>query len=509
MYSISTRLQNEEARVRARLAQVQQALAEQEPPRTAAQMLAVEEAGQALGREIADLYLALNLLRVHGEESFHHEALGAAHQRYRQDGGTGRLRHKGWREVELLLRGGTRLRLVTPYLRLDRRGAPGRGRGTGKRQATGSGGYPLLQHLGVHDLATPATTSEVARQVVLCGSYAEAQEQLARSGLRMHLSTLTAIAVAVGQRALAWRNQALEEARTSPLPASSLVEGLRLLVSLDGGRAKTRATKRGARVGKNKRRPFTSAWREPRVLTVTVIGKDGRQDRRYRPLYEVSLGDARRVCALLEGLLRLLGADRAAEVVFVSDGAEWMGERIPGVMTRAGIPAEKVSYILDYYHATEYISEALALSQRLSALQQQLVGETLRRTLREEAEGVERVLQVLDGEARGKAAKKIRKKIQFLKDHRDRMGYAAHRAAKRPIGSGVVESAVRRIINLRFKSASMAWREDHLEPLLYLRALLKAGRWDDLVHADLHRRHWIATDLSHDDSSGQPFRLAA
>ena len=71
------------------------------------------------------------------------------------------------------------------------------------------------------------------------------------------------------------------------------------------------------------------------------------------------------------------------------------------------------------------------------------------------------------------------------------MRYAKWRAEKVPIGSGVVESAVGRVLNLRFKSATMNWRPDHLPSLLYLRALLKSGRWDDFMAGLLAHRHWM------------------
>ncbi len=70
--------------------------------------------------------------------------------------------------------------------------------------------------------------------------------------------------------------------------------------------------------------------------------------------------------------------------------------------------------------------------------------------------------------------------------------YAEWRAAEIPIGSGIVESAVRRVINQRFKAASLCWREDHLYGLLYLRCILKAGRWNQFVGAQLRREHWLA-----------------
>ena len=71
------------------------------------------------------------------------------------------------------------------------------------------------------------------------------------------------------------------------------------------------------------------------------------------------------------------------------------------------------------------------------------------------------------------------------------MGYFRLKSEKLPIGSGVVESAVRRVVNQRFKSASQFWLTDHLGPLLELRALWKSGRWDTFFRARLRGRFWI------------------
>ena len=50
-----------------------------------------------------------------------------------------------------------------------------------------------------------------------------------------------------------------------------------------------------------------------------------------------------------------------------------------------------------------------------------------------------------------------------------------------PIGSGQVESAVRRVINLRFKAPGTFWKEGIVKGLMHLRAFFKAGRWDEMM----------------------------
>src|SRR6266568_1102487 len=61
------------------------------------------------------------------------------------------------------------------------------------------------------------------------------------------------------------------------------------------------------------------------------------------------------------------------------------------------------------------------------------------------------------------------------------MRYVALEARKLSIGSGQVESAVRRVINLRFKAPGSFWTATTVSGLMHLRAAFKAGRWDDVM----------------------------
>jgi len=58
-----------------------------------------------------------------------------------------------------------------------------------------------------------------------------------------------------------------------------------------------------------------------------------------------------------------------------------------------------------------------------------------------------------------------------------RLNYAKTRRAKLPMGSGTMESAVRRVVNLRLKGASIFWTEEHAEQMLLLRTYYKSHRW--------------------------------
>ncbi len=458
-------------------------------PTTALEVYDLERDIRRAALAQADLHTARALLAAHLQRDFVRDTLANARRRYRAQGGRFRLRHKGWRALTLTLRGGTRLTLATPYLRPHRTGR--RGPRRSKRRAGGAGTYPVLEALGLTDRITPAAREAVARETVVQDSYSEAQQQLARDGLTLRRGTLADHARRLADTALALRNADLARAREAPLPATSPLAGRVVQVSIDGGRARIRETQHHRRVGNNGRRPFELGWREPRVITVTVLDEKGEQDRRVKPIYEVSLGDADVVFGLLEGLLRRLGAHLAAKVVFVSDGAPWIWRRLDGLVRATGITSDRVTKVLDFWHACEHVMEALKACRNLSESSRTAVYERLRHQLRHSEAGAESVVLELQSLAVGRRSKAVKEALKTLADHLEHMKYLEYESAGLPLGSGVVESAVRRVINQRFKSASLAWRVEQLEALLYLRALVKAGHWEQAVRAWLREEHWI------------------
>ena len=60
------------------------------------------------------------------------------------------------------------------------------------------------------------------------------------------------------------------------------------------------------------------------------------------------------------------------------------------------------------------------------------------------------------------------------------MNYGAVKRRKLPMGSGVIESTVRRVVNLRLKGASVYWKEPMAEAMLLLRCFYKANRWQNI-----------------------------
>src|SRR3989442_15279875 len=124
--------------------------------------------------------------------------------------------HKGFRTTSVLLLGGTRIVIETPYLREDRHGRRGRRRRT--RGAHGAGCYPVLEALGIADRVSPATRSEIALHVVPAASDRAAAARLARRGLSCDVSSLARISTELASASIRLREAALEAALHAPVP---------------------------------------------------------------------------------------------------------------------------------------------------------------------------------------------------------------------------------------------------------------------------------------------------
>ena len=57
-----------------------------------------------------------------------------------------------------------------------------------------------------------------------------------------------------------------------------------------------------------------------------------------------------------------------------------------------------------------------------------------------------------------------------------------------PLGSGAVESAIRRVINLRLKGNGMFWTEENAESMLQIRCQLLGTEWDVVLDELYHHR---------------------
>lgn len=363
---------------------------------------------------------------------------------------------------------------------------------TGKgRGREGGGLYPELAAFRISEGSSPNTQSEVGRLVGLL-PIATAREELARRGLELDEKAVQRIANELGTQMLATRTRDLLRYRSGQLPAGTELAGKRVAVQFDGGRVRIRTVVKKSRVGKTrKRRKFRVEWREPKVLIIFELDKKGQMERDSRSVIDGTLRGPDALLELAAFHLHRLGAAAAQEIVFVADGAPWIWGRLDWVVKQVGIAPTRVCEVLDWCHAVHHLSLALE-DLRLPKAERAAAYARQRKALKQgKAEEVITELKQL-ADARSRTSP-VWVEIRYLTKHCEagRLRYAVFRYRRLPIGSGAIESTIRRGINLRLKGNSIYWTADNAEAVFQLRAAILSGRWDQIV---AHTRDAIACD---------------
>jgi hypothetical protein len=380
-------------------------------------------------------------------------------------------------------------------------------KGGRRRGREGGGIYPELGWLGFLEGKSPALVRDVARQAALLPSYAVARAELLERGLKLNIKEVHNISVHAGQAAITLRRRELELFRQGKLPAGA-GQGKRLGAMIDGGRVKLRKTTRrqkGRGKTKTQKRRFKTVWREVKQIIVFEMDEQGRMKKGTQPIFDGTFLGPNEVMEVLAMRLHQLGAAQADVVAFRCDGAPWIWDRLAWVGQRLGLKDKQMSLGLDWCHAVHHVSLALALV--LPGAERQRVFKKLRKWLQ-----AGRWRQVVDELLRLAAAAQLPEnsdvwtEIAYLGRHGEdgHLDYATYRRRGLPMGSGAIESGIRRVINLRLKGNSIFWEEDNAEGMLQIRGLALSGRWDATL-ANIttclasDRRlewHWQSPDLT-------------
>ena len=401
--------------------------------------------------------------------------------------------------MTLRLLGGLVLYLTTLYCGPKTRTGKGRGR-------EGTGLYPELAVLGVSEGSSPALASLVGRQCALLPSYQIATAELAARGLPLDIKVVHRVARQLGAEVLTSRTRDLLRWRAGGLPAGSELAGKRVAAMIDGGRTRLRTVIRkqqGKGKSKKQRRHYKAEWREPKLLIIFEIDDHGRMKAKTRPWIDGTFAGPDEAMELLAFHLHRLGAAQAEVVVFGADGAPWVWERLDWVQKRVGVPQQRVVRVLDWCHAVHNLSLALEALGLAAEQRQRLFGK-LRGWLRRGWCGL--VLNELErlGEEQG-SPQALEQPLGYLSKHA-LAGHLAYSKFKRqglPLGSGAIESAVRRVLNLRLKGPGLMWAEKNAEAALVLRAAAVTERWEETlsrVREDMGRDRqlgweWQAPDM--------------
>jgi hypothetical protein len=162
----------------------------------------------------------------------------------------------------------------------------------------------VLDELGIAGRSTPALRLLVSRAVCEANSVASARELLASGGVDIDHKAALRLTYMITDDALRARKQAMRV--TTQGNDAGPFAGRRVVAAIDGGRLQVR-TRVAGRPRKGGRKRFITEWREPKIVTIYVLGDDGKRDRSVASVIDGTLGNADDAFELLTYHLLRLG----------------------------------------------------------------------------------------------------------------------------------------------------------------------------------------------------------
>jgi hypothetical protein len=173
--------------------------------------------------------------------------------------------------------------------------------------------------------------------------------------------------------------------------------------------------------------------------------------------------------ALGDQLFRLVARIRHLPHVHgIGDGAKWIpeqGERAAG---------SEYSHLIDYYHLLEYIHAAFEDEERGPLLVARCKEELKSGDLPKVVRRLKRQLKKNPGH------EGVIDCIRYIKNRPGQFDYAGAIKKDLPIGSGLIESTNRSLIQERIKLPGAWWTKKNVRKMAALRVVRANGHWEDL-----------------------------
>ena len=183
---------------------------------------------------------------------------------------------------------------------------------------------------------------------------------------------------------------------------------------------------------------------------------------------------------LLKTYLLQINLEQAREIVFCADKGKGLWPRIEALIKSLKIPQAK--RIVDYTHAKQNLNSIInIITQAIKPKAREL--KTIRSKFRNwlYQGNIQAIEKYINTKLRYKRAKaKALKKLRDYFADTTQFQYEQYSKSGIPIGSGIVESAIRRVINLRIKAPGMFWHRDTAEKMIFIRAQILTGRWNQI-----------------------------
>jgi hypothetical protein len=217
----------------------------------------------------------------------------------------------------------------------------------------------------------------------------------------------------------------------------------------------------GPRKGKRPRE-----WQEMRL--VAAQAKDS-----TTTVYGATFGSVEETGRRWGHCTRQAGWGLNSQIHAMGDGADWIRRQSREVFRQQGV------FLCDFYHVSEYLGAAAETCRRA---QPDRWRRTQQKRLRTGA--VQKVIAALaphlEPEDTAEEEAPVRNGYRYLSNRLDCLDYPRALKLGLPIGSGMIESGHRHVLQARLKKAGTAWLPNHADQIAHLRVLRANHQWASL-----------------------------
>jgi len=287
-------------------------------------------------------------------------------------------------------------------------------------------------------------------------SFAKAAESVQEHyGFEIGVSAVRSVTLKHAQRA----QEQLEKGYAQSFRMLPKVGASHVIAEADGTMICT--VEAGKRKGKRPR-----DWKELKL--VAAQAKDS-----LTTFYGATFARVEGVGCRLGHCARKAGWGLNSQIHALGDGAEWIRLQSAEVFGTQG------TFLCDFYHVGEYLAAAAESSQRQKAHQWRRTQQ--KRLKRGAAEKVIQTLaDYLEPEGTAEEEAPVRNAHRYLSNRRDCLDYPRAIELGLPIGSGMIESGHRHVLQARLKKAGTAWLRVHADQIAHLRVLRANREWASL-----------------------------
>jgi hypothetical protein len=215
-------------------------------------------------------------------------------------------------------------------------------------------------------------------------------------------------------------------------------------------------------------------WAEAKSLVIgevtPAVQENGEWVAHSRNLsYFSRLVDSERFEQLSLSEVHRRGVETSKRVAAVTDGADWLQSLVDYHRPDA-------VRILDFPHAGQRVGEiGQAILGEGSPEAAQWTGERLHELKHQGPQNVLKQLRSLKEQY--PALEVVAENLTYLEKREALMQYPAFQQQGWPIGSGIVESGNKLVVEARLKGAGMHWKRTNVDPMLALRNIICSDRW--------------------------------